>query len=294
MIKTCVFCGKEFDGRKHQKFCCRNCVSKSQENKVEIKCTYCGKAIQKQPNQLKNYKHHYCSRECKDIHTGILQRGENHPMWNGGKIRFNCETCGNEHEQFKSVYEKSDHHYCSPECRYDGISKNYRGDKRYNFSLKTITCDQCGGTVAKKPSRIKRNMKNFCSAECSAKYCSDNYTGSKRYNYKPELTDKERLANKSRHSSVKYRKWMRDVFRRDDFTCAITGIRGNGEIVAHHLDGWHWCKEKRYDVSNGVTLRKEIHDLFHKTYGNGNNTKEQFDEFKNEFLNKNTEKRLIP
>jgi hypothetical protein len=118
----------------------------------------------------------------------------------------------------------------------------------------------------------------------ASKYNSENYTGPKRYNYKPDLTDKERQANKTRQSSVKYRKWMRDVFKRDNYTCVITGIRG-GDLVAHHLDGWHWCEEKRHEVSNGVTLKKEIHELFHKTYGSGNNTKEQFEEFKFKFLN---------
>ena len=289
MIKNCEFCGKEFDGRKQQKYCCRNCASKSQEKKIKLECDYCGKIIFKQPNQINNSKHHYCSDICRNKHTGILQSGENHPNWNGGDIYFNCEICGKEHHLSKIAYNKSKDHYCSPECGYKGISQNYTGDKRYNYSLKTVKCDYCGKEIKKKPSRMERNNKNFCSIECSSKYCSENYTGDKRYNYNPNLSEDERVANKTRHNSLEYRKWMRDVFRKDNYTCALTGIRGKGNIVAHHLDGWNWCIEKRYDISNGITLRKEIHELFHKIYGLGDNTKEQFEEFKIRYLNKEFE-----
>ena len=289
MIKRCEFCEKEFDGRKNQKFCCRDCVSKSQRKKVEVTCDYCGKVILKQPNQLKGYKHHYCSKKCKDVHTGIIQSGENHPMWDGGKVRYNCEICGKEHSLHKSVYDKSEHHYCSKECGYKGISQVYTGSKRYNYSTQVVKCDYCGVETKKKLSRIKRNKKNFCSSECSNHYCSENYVGDKRYNYKPDLTDAEREANKTRHNSRKYRNWMKNVFERDNYTCVLTGIRGKGELSAHHLNGWNWCKEERYDVLNGITIRKEIHDLFHNIYGSGDNTKEQFEEFKKRYLNNEIE-----
>ena len=286
MLKICEFCGKEFDGRKTQKYCCRQCVSKSQQKKIKVNCSYCGKELLRQPNELKYKKHLYCNSDCKNKHYGLLYSGENSSKWNGGDIYFNCEICGEEHHLSKAVFNKSKHHYCSPECRYKGISTNFKGNKRYNYSLKTVKCDYCGVITTKKPSRMERNNKNFCSIECSSKYTSENYIGEKRYNDNPNLTDEERIANETRHSSIEYRKWMRDVFKRDNYTCSLTGIRGKGELAVHHLDGWNWCIEKRYDISNGITLRKEVHELFHKIYGLGNNTKEQFEEFKIRYINK--------
>jgi hypothetical protein len=45
------------------------------------------------------------------------------------------------------------------------------------------------------------------------------------------------------------------------------------------LDGWNHFPEKRYDITNGVTISKEVHKDFHNIYGYGNNTEEQFAEF---------------
>ena len=49
---------------------------------------------------------------------------------------------------------------------------------------------------------------------------------------------------------------------------------------SHHLDGYDWCKERRIDINNGVCLCENCHKEFHKIYGYGNNTKEQYIEFK--------------
>ena len=76
-----------------------------------------------------------------------------------------------------------------------------------------------------------------------------------------------------------YKNWVRQVFDRDSFTCDICNQVG-GELNAHHLDGWNWCKEKRFLLSNGVTLCKKCHLNFHRVYGNGDNTRQQYEVYK--------------
>ena len=44
---------------------------------------------------------------------------------------------------------------------------------------------------------------------------------------------------------------------------------------------------KKHTLDIGITLNKEIHKQFHKLYGKTNNTKEQFEEFKSNYLNNN-------
>lgn len=49
--------------------------------------------------------------------------------------------------------------------------------------------------------------------------------------------------------------------------------------ASHHLDGFSWAFDKRFDVDNGIFLCKECHLEFHNLYGRGKNTKEQFFEY---------------
>lgn len=104
------------------------------------------------------------------------------------------------------------------------------------------------------------------------------FIGDKSHKWNPKLTKEDRLMNRS-----VFRKpindWRVKVFIRDKRTCAVCDYRGQ-EINAHHLDGWNWCKEKRFDLDNGITLCKECHRKFHNEYGYGDNTKEQFEDFK--------------
>ena len=53
----------------------------------------------------------------------------------------------------------------------------------------------------------------------------------------------------------------------------------NNNLKAHHLDGFSVAPNGRFDIVNGVTLCNDHHIQFHKKYGFGGNTKEQFDEF---------------
>lgn len=67
--KNCLFCGKEFFGRKSRKYCSRYCLAK---------------------NTIASYNNF----------------GENHPNWTGGKIKTICNFCKNEFKSYKSDKRK--------------------------------------------------------------------------------------------------------------------------------------------------------------------------------------------
>ncbi|WP_051827403.1 HNH endonuclease [Metabacillus indicus] len=104
----------------------------------------------------------------------------------------------------------------------------------------------------------------------------ENNRGKNNVNYNPNKTDEERERGRYIRG---YDKWRVAVYDRDRYVCILCGDSRGGNLNAHHLDGYNWCKEKRIDVDNGVTLCKSCHFDFHDIYGYGANTRNQFDEF---------------
>lgn len=102
--------------------------------------------------------------------------------------------------------------------------------------------------------------------------------------WNPNITEEERENGRFIKG---YNDFIKDVYKRDNYTCQCCGAIGTGRnLNAHHLDGYNWCKDKRTDVNNGITLCEDCHKDFHRMYGKGHNTKEQFEEW---IKNKNRE-----
>jgi hypothetical protein len=128
------------------------------------------------------------------------------------------------------------------------------------------------------------NEKSWASFKMGHYYCricySNDYSGKNAWNYNSNKTDEERIIDRS---YPEYKKWIKEVYERDDFTCQCCGIRG-AVLNAHHLDSYDWCITGRTDIDNGITLCKLCHDDFHSLYGKGQNTKEQFEEYMEDIL----------
>jgi hypothetical protein len=108
-------------------------------------------------------------------------------------------------------------------------------------------------------------------------YCyRDNSKGENHPSYNPDLSDEERAYKRN---DIEYYDWRRKVFERDSYTCTTCGDNKGGNLVAHHKDGYGWCRERRTDIDNGVTLCKQCHKDFHILYRIKNNTESQYNEW---------------
>lgn len=105
-------------------------------------------------------------------------------------------------------------------------------------------------------------------------------TGIKSYLYKDTITDFERI-NRRNSEITKIKIWRDSIFERDNYTCDICKSTG-GKIQAHHLNGWSYFKEERFNLENGITLCKKCHFDFHQSLGGFRNkcTKEDYKKYK--------------
>lgn len=114
------------------------------------------------------------------------------------------------------------------------------------------------------------------------------HSGELSPSWNPNLTDEDRMANRSRHSDKEWRACANRTKKRDNHTCQCCGYHSDKNLVSHHKNSWDNFKEQRYDDNNIVTLCSECHKLFHHIYGYGNNTEEQFNKFISDYK-ENTE-----
>ena len=113
------------------------------------------------------------------------------------------------------------------------------------------------------------------------------------------------------------KQWDKDVRQTYNKKCALTGIKcTTTNSAVHHLYGFNMIVEQAHtinnievkpqvkdytqeelqllenyvlewhkDTSNGILLSNEVHELFHNIYNRGDNTPQQFEQFKTRYLN---------
>lgn len=136
-------------------------------------------------------------------------------------------------------------------------------------------CD-CGNEKLVKAQSLSQGVSKSCG--CIKKELQRAKIGSKNHNYKAFLTKEDRLQRRYMLGGTSIDKVREKVYRRDDYTCVNCQVRG-GNLNSHHLNSWNAHPSGRFDVSNCVTLCVACHRNFHKKYGYGDNTKEQFEEY---------------
>lgn len=147
-----------------------------------------------------------------------------------------------------------------------------------NAVLLDVECDYCGKKYKitnNNYEKVNHDKRIYCRG-CAKKLFNSNINHPL---YKPEISIEEREQGRF---YPEYIDFIKRVLRRDNYICQCCGKHRDElscSLSVHHLDGYNWCKEKRTDDTNGITLCENCHTNFHSKYGKGDNTKEQFEEW---------------
>ncbi len=168
--------------------------------------------------------------------------------WNYNKKILICSHCKKEYKVSPSAAKYSK--YCSLPCKYafrKGISNPWmKGSKNPNWVGGLPNCIVCG-----------KKLTNYMYLRC--KHC--NNLGELSPFWKGGITP-EHL--KIRMSTI-YKKWRKDVFKRDKYTCVLCKAHseeGVGHTVilnADHIKRFSTHPELRFDINNGRTLCIDCH-----------------------------------
>jgi len=166
--------------------------------------------------------------------------------------------------------------------RFTGINNPNYGKKHTEKSKKMISLTHKGNTYNLGRKFSKKHRKKISESKMGSIPWNKGLKmpercGDKNPAWNPNLTDEERI-NGRRYPE--YLEWVKNVFERDNYICRVCGQVG-GNLIAHHLEGYNSNKELRITLSNGITLCVKCHNNFHHIYSKGNNTEEQWEEFKN-------------
>lgn len=143
---VCSQCGREFyripsSIKTDKVYCSETChiealklYNELRKNKIKHNCEYCDKEIEIYSFELKNKKHIYCSKECKNKGFSKYFSRENSPCWN--KNISNIERITRRHyldyNKWRiTVYER-DNYTC--QCCGDNKGGNLNAHHIYNYS----------------------------------------------------------------------------------------------------------------------------------------------------------------
>ena len=260
--------------------------------KYNCTCDSCGKEMRKRPYELRKGTPLFCSRECVSAHQT--------------KIKYN-EMCARVGEDFKIWLNKqywvkelptreiANIVYGKPKngpnitrwmkkldipLRESGeaIALQWKNDPLRRIEQSFVAVERMGNGT---PSRTKL-IKLMQTDEYKTKISIAN-GGENNGMWNPELSTEEREKQKYHARRYPgYQSFRKSVYERDNYTCQKCGDKKGGNLVVHHLNGFHWDEKSRTEVDNGITLCNDCHNRFHSIYGRKWNDIFQFSQYMNE------------
>ena len=214
---------------------------------------------------LEEYKNNYTKIKimCK-IHNEIFYTNPRHLI----RGRKSCPKCKGENKKDRMTWTNEYFLQMLADKNIDVIPlEEYAG----SYTKILFLCS-CGRKWKTTPNRVLKG--------CHCVACQhENMKGDKNPSWNPNISQEDREIGIRRFLLPNYKNFIKSCFVRDNWTCQITGTPSHGDVVVHHINGYNWDVKNRTNINNGITLNENIHKEFHKIYGKGDNTKEQFIDF---------------
>ena len=316
MIKTkiCSKCGKEkeISEFRHDKYSkdgyttrCKYCI----DHKYKNTCLICGKDF------LGSHKSQFlCSNECRHKY----QVGKNNGGFKNAKIECECMFCGNKFLKFKSATKRRELNFCSLDCSHAYFKG--KNSPNYKNGLIKFKCEICGKEVEQKRSEYYKHKNHFCSSYCLGKYKTLYCIGENNANWRGGKSEGYNYISSLLRNYCKNRGWLSESIKKQNGKCLFTGLKFE---CVHHIHSFSSILKETLDKLNfelknnpkdyknediillkdnilkihnsygyGICLTYSIHELFHKNYGYGDNTKEQFLDFITRYFHKEFDEKL--
>jgi len=129
-------------------------------------------------------------------------------------------------------------------------------------------CHSCAGTEVLSDPAIRKMLAEKARLQIEA--WGGSIPNTQRWGYERPIKGKDHprwkggitAENRRERSSAASVAWHKAIKERDHFTCQECGQVG-GKLHAHHIKPWADYPDFRLDLSNGVTLCKECHQILH-------------------------------
>lgn len=224
-------------------------IPSTSRNKVLCKCDYCNSDFERIRKDVKNNT--YCSTKCRNEALKLVN-----PNLSIDKVDVRCENCNLKFQVHPSKFKKQESFLCSRECYKKHRSKNYRGEKLYNYQNIIVKCSNpdCENNIKLCKYDLENRNNHFCSNECYWKHRKDNYTElyyvQNLFDKRPETIPESKVRKFLEEQNIKYIQ----EYKLDNYYIDFYLPKYNIAIEVYG-DYWH-CNPKVFGDEEG---KRKIH-----------------------------------
>ena len=270
VMKTCIICGKEFDARGSAKTCSPEC---SKENKRESSRKWCEanpeKARESSRKSSKKWREANPDYQKEWREANPEKARESSRRWREANPDYQKEWCEANPDYQKEWREANPEKKRESSRRWREANPDYQKEWREANPEKERERQRKWREA--NPEYFAQRIQNEVS-----KFCE-------QYNGDLEKI-LENIPTRWYIREAKMQVWFNESYAdgiiakiKSTPVCEVTGEKNN--LVIHHLYSFNTHPELGNDLANMVRINADIHKAFHKAYGYGNNTPEQWVEF---------------